>query len=423
MERVDCIVTGAGLAGLSAAYRLAKEGVEVLVLERGSYPGSKSITGGRLYVEPLKGMMSELWKNAPFERRVSRETIALMDGERSVSISFDDESGACESYTVLRGTFDRWLSSKAEEAGATVVPKTRVDSISVHREGAMVSAGDADVECDIALIAEGSPSVLASQMGLISKREPNHYAVGVKEIIEMDSKRIEDRFGVGEDEGCAAIFAGGVTKGVQGGGFLYTNRESLSLGCVANVGAAMRSDIQVHDLTEDFKSSSPVRNLIDGGKSVEYSARTIPEFDAKHMPRLYGDRVLLLGDAACLSMNIGYAVRGMDSAIASGFYAAETARRAVRSGDFSKDSLSAYDRALRGSFVLGDMERFSKAQDFLRSERIYEYYPALASRFLKRLFSFTDIPKEGVKEIARDEIFRGGLIEILMDIWRIWRWL
>lgn len=423
MERFDCIVVGAGLAGLSAAYHLAKEGVEVLVLERGSYPGSKSITGGRLYVEPVKRMLSELWDSAPFERMVSRETITLMDGRRSVSISFDDEGGACESYTVLRGTFDRWLSSKAEEAGATIVPKTKVDSVSVGDKGATVSAGGDDVECNIVLVAEGSPSVLTGKMGLISRRQPKHYAVGVKEIIEMDSKSIEDRFGLGEEEGCAAIFAGSVTKGVPGGGFLYTNRESISLGCVANIGAASRSDIQVHELMEDFKSSNPVKNLIRGGKSVEYSARTIPEFDVKHMPRLYNDRVLLLGDAACLSMNIGYAVRGMDSAIASGFHAAETARRAVGSGDFSKDSLSAYNDALRGSFVLGDMERFGKAQEFLENERIYEYYPALASRFLQRLFSFTDMPKEGVREIAGDEILRGDLMKILVDMRRMWRWL
>ena len=423
MERFDCIVVGAGLAGLSAAYRLAKEGVEVLVLERGSYPGSKSMTGGRLYVEPVKRMMPELWDSAPFERRVSRETITLMDGKRSVSISFDDESGASESYTVLRGTFDRWLSSRAEETGATIVPKTKVDSISVGDKGATVSAGGDDVECNIILVAEGSPSVLTGEMGLIPRRVPKHYAVGVKEIIEMDSRIIEDRFGVGDDEGCAAIFAGSVTKGVPGGGFLYTNRESISLGCVANIGAAKRSDIQVHELMEDFKSSNPVKNLIRGGKTVEYSARTIPEFDVKHMPRLYGDRVLLLGDAACLSMNIGYAVRGMDSAIASGFHAAETARRAVGSGDFSKDSLRAYDDALRGSFVLGDMERFGKSQEFLESERIYEYYPALASRFLKRLFSFTDMPKEGVREIVGDELLKGDLMKMLIDMWRMWRWL
>ena len=423
MERFDCIVVGAGLAGLSAAYRLAKEGVEVLVLERGSYPGSKSITGGRLYLEPVKEMMPDLWDSAPFERRISRETITLTDGSRSVSISFDDEGGASESYTVLRGTFDRWLSSKAEEAGATIVPKTRVDSISIDRKGATMSASGDDVECNVVLVAEGSPSVLSYKLGLLPRREPKHYAVGVKEIIEMDSRSIEDRFGLGEDEGCATIFAGSVTKGVPGGGFLYTNRESVSLGCVANIGAANRSDIQIHELMENFKSSKPVRNLVRGGKSVEYSARTIPEYDVKHIPRLYGNRVLLLGDAACLSMNIGYAVRGMDSAIASGFYAAETVRRAARVSDYSENSLSAYDGALRGSFVLGDMERFAKAQKFLENERIYQYYPALAGRFLQRLLSFTDIPKEGVKEIVGDEVLAGDLMKMLTDMWRMWRWL
>jgi electron transfer flavoprotein-quinone oxidoreductase len=78
MERVDCIIVGGGLAGLSAAYGLAQEGLEVMVLERGNYSGAKNVTGGRLYVSPIRELYPELWAEAPFERPVSRELLTFM---------------------------------------------------------------------------------------------------------------------------------------------------------------------------------------------------------------------------------------------------------------------------------------------------------------------------------------------------------
>ena len=80
MEKVECIVVGGGLAGLSAAYGLAGAGHEVMVLERGSHPGAKNVTGGRIYVDPLRAIYPELWAEAPFERAVARELVTMIGG-------------------------------------------------------------------------------------------------------------------------------------------------------------------------------------------------------------------------------------------------------------------------------------------------------------------------------------------------------
>ena len=118
MEKFDVIIVGAGLAGLAAAYTLAGEGLEVLVLERGDYPGAKNVTGGRLYLNPVRELFPDLWKKAPLERFISHDGLTLMSRERSVTINYEGDELRQEpyqSYSILRARFDRWLAKQAEE--------------------------------------------------------------------------------------------------------------------------------------------------------------------------------------------------------------------------------------------------------------------------------------------------------------------
>ena len=78
MGKVDVVVVGAGIAGLATAMILAEAGVEVLVVERGDYPGSKNVTGGRLYLEPVRPYLPDLWDEAPLERRVVKERLTMV---------------------------------------------------------------------------------------------------------------------------------------------------------------------------------------------------------------------------------------------------------------------------------------------------------------------------------------------------------
>ena len=82
-EKSTAIVVGAGPAGSTAAYLLAKEGHDVVLIERGTAPGSKNMYGGRMYSHALNRIMPEFWKEAPVERPVARESITFLNGDQN----------------------------------------------------------------------------------------------------------------------------------------------------------------------------------------------------------------------------------------------------------------------------------------------------------------------------------------------------
>ena len=136
MEKFDVIIAGAGLAGLAAAYTLAQEGVEVLLIEKGDYPGAKNVTGGRLYVNPVRELFPDLWKKAPLERFITREGASIMAGERSINVEYCGSELSQEpyqSYSILRAKFDRWFAKQAERKGAMLVSKSRVDDVIIKK--------------------------------------------------------------------------------------------------------------------------------------------------------------------------------------------------------------------------------------------------------------------------------------------------
>ena len=89
-DKFTAIVVGAGPAGSTAAFLLAKEGHEVILVEKGTTPGSKNMYGGRMYSHALNRIIPEFWKEAPVERTIAQETITFLDGDRSVSVSCQD---------------------------------------------------------------------------------------------------------------------------------------------------------------------------------------------------------------------------------------------------------------------------------------------------------------------------------------------
>jgi electron transfer flavoprotein-quinone oxidoreductase len=285
MERVECIVVGGGLAGLSAAYGLADAGLEVMVLERGDYPGGKNVTGGRLYVQPLEGIYPELWGEAPFERPVARELISLVgDGdEATIEVASERFVERPHSYTVIRAKLDKWLGERVSEKGAMVLPKMKVDSLLCEtsedgpRRVVGIRAGSDEIAADVVVVAEGVLGLLASGAGLRRGPEPRHLAVGYKETLELPPHVIEDRWRLNPGEGAAHLFVGTVTCGIPGGGFIYTNRESISLGLVVGMAhlRAPGSTTRASELLTQFKELPHVRPLVAGGNLVEYSAHAI----------------------------------------------------------------------------------------------------------------------------------------------------
>jgi electron transfer flavoprotein-quinone oxidoreductase len=429
-EKVDVVVVGAGLAGLGAAYHLAGAGAEVLVVERGDYPGSKNVTGGRLYLNPVRPYYPELLTHdhdstPPFERAVVKERLTVLADSGGASLEAHIprfSAGDPHSVTILRGVFDRWLAERAVERGALVVSGYKVDDL-VRESGRVVGvvAGGDEVRSDVVIAADGALSFIAERAGLRPRHEPAHFALGIKEVIELPAEEIEERFGLAPGEGLAALFFGTITHGMPGGGFLYTNRESLSAGIVVGMGAmvAHGPGVEASALLEEFKARPEVAPLISGGSVAEYSAHAIPETSNQAMPRLVGDGLIVVGDAAGLALNMGISVRGMDFALASGALAAQAVLEAKKRGDFSADSLSRYETAMRASFVLQDQSSFAGMHSFLENPRLYELYPRTLLKLLESLFKVGEGPKPKLWKSGTGVVRDIPLKQALMDLWRM----
>ena len=399
-EKVEVVIVGAGLAGLSAAYVLAQEGVDTVVVERGDYPGAKNVTGGRIYMYPVARYFPELWEDAPLERHVTRETLIMMAENCSTSITLDSDRFREEphhSYTILRSKFDRWFGDKVMDAGAFILPKSRADDV-IMEDGkvAGIRMGDEDeIPADVVIAADGVLSLLAEKAGLRQALQPKHFAVSVKEVIELPSKTIEDRFNLGPSEGAAQLFFGSLTKGMMGGGFLYTNIDSISLGLVVGIEALMEREpkIEVHELIEDFKARPEIRNLIAGGEIVEYSAHVIPEGGVNAMPRLHSDGILVVGEAAGFGLNMLLTVRGMEFAVASGVMAAEAIMKARESKDYSAASLSHYEELVKESFIFEDLHSCRNVLSVLENPRLFNFYPQAVCDIFEKLMWIDENPK------------------------------
>lgn len=421
MEKFDVIIVGAGLAGLASAYTLAENGLEVLVLERGDYPGAKNVSGGRLYVNPIRKLFPGLLDNLSFERFIVNEGLTLLAEERSVAFNYTGSEFRREphqSYTVLRSKFDRWLADQVEAKGVMLLSKIRVDDV-IQEKGMItgVLAGGDELHADVVIACDGVMSLISEMAGLRSPGPSRDYAVAIKEVIALDAERINARFGLEGNEGTARLYVGDVTRGKFGGGFLYTNKESISLGIVVGIKDLME-DLTISEypaLLERFKERPEIACMIKDGSTVEYAAHVIPEGGFNAMSRLYGNGILVAGDAAGLALNMGFTVRGMEYAFASGYYAAQTVLEAKKTGDFSREGLSLYLKLLKDSFVLKDLENFREAPHVMDNPRIFNYYPEMIGAILKDIYAIPDGAKEKIYSSLRRRLSWGEMWKIFKD--------
>lgn len=421
-SKFDAIIVGAGVAGSVAGYILAQAGLEVLIVERGNFAGAKNMTGGRLYSHSLERIIPNFAATAPIERKVINEKISMLTPDSATTIDYKSTRLAqpgSDSYTVLRADFDRWLADKAEEAGAVIATGILVDKLLVRDNQVVgIITGEEEMEAEVVVLADGVNSLLAEQIGMKQRVTPAQVAVGAKEVIELSAEIIQQRFNLSQEEGISWLLAGSVTDGCTGGGFLYTNKESISLGIVCTLSELDHTDKTVPQMMEEFKAHPLIAPLIKDGKTVEYSGHLVPEAGYNMLPELYRDGVVIVGDAAGLVINTGYAVRGMDLAIASAEYAAKAIIQAKEKNSFTASDLSIYQRLLEESFVLKDMKLYKDFPAFMENPRVYKDYPNLLADLMADMFIMDGKPAVPIIKKVMKHLRKIGLWNLLKDAWK-----
>jgi electron transfer flavoprotein-quinone oxidoreductase len=402
----DAIVVGAGPAGTTAALRMAQKGLKVILLERGQRPGSKNMFGGMLPYCPIpEKLLPCFWQEAPWERHVVKRTLTVFSEASATSLVFDSKSfdnPPYNGYTLYRPLFDGWYAQKAEEAGAGLLTDCLVEDLLFDGKsvaGVKIGRDRGEIFAPVTIACDGVLSLLARKAGLHNPSQPHDMGLGIKALFRLKEETINQRFGLVRDQGCSQEFIG-CTEGIRGGGFIYTQMETLSTGLVLHLDSLKKCGIPPYDLFERFLNLGPIKKLLKDARLMEYSAHLIPEGGYRKIPRLFSDGILLAGDSAGLCYTNGLNLEGMNLAMASGFLAAETVLDAYRKGDFSADQLSQYENRLKDSFVLQDMKTYKISADLMRNDRLFSVYPTLVGTIMEQIFRCDGKPRRKIGRIG-----------------------
>ncbi len=429
----DVIVVGAGPAGSAAALSLARKGVNVLMLEKARVPGERSMTGGVLYGDfpgewGLISLVPGFESAAPLERRIiSHEVVVLGRPDYGKGTSryyrlsrtslptrvglfpLTFETG--HDYSVLRRPFDRWFANLAVGAGAMLSTGTTAEGLIIEG-GAVVGVRTTAEELRAKLVidASGVTSNLVAEAGLRGRLTPRQLYHGIKRVYRMDPGTIEKRFRVHGGEGRALFFLGDFMKEIGGGAFVYTNRDTLSVGLVVSLDSLIRRTTEhfdqvgkLLDVLDAFEAHPMVDELLGGAEAAEYSAHNIPKGYKAMLKQPYADGFLVAGDALGSFVKIGPMIDGIRRAISSGMMAASAYLSASTSGSYRGRNLSRYRELLAP--IYEDVGR--SGRDSFVSESSFTYHALPRLMFATRLVSSVYRFQPGAEpERARDAVAR-----------------
>ena len=416
MADVDAIVVGAGPAGAAAATVLARAGRSVILLERGSFPGAKNMYGGVVYPRILDQLHPEWWLEAPIQRWVTRRSTMVLTESQAVTVDFRSANWAHPPYngaTAYRPDWDHWLAGKAEADGALLVCSTTATGLLRDASGQVIGVStdrpDGDLRASVVIACDGVNSFLAKEAGLYGEVDAANYTVGVKETIALPKEVIDERFGVRDRDGVDIEILGG-TSGVNGGGFVYTNLDTLAVGVVLKLPKLGAQQLRPEEIIANLKAHPGIAPLVEGGEVKEYSAHVIPEAGLSMMPQLTGDGMVIAGDAAAMCLAAGIWLEGVNFAMASGMYAGEAAVEALAAGDTTAAGLAGYERRLNDTFLLRDHRKLRRAPSLVLSDRVQHLYPDMIANTVERMFRVDNpAPKPGLRRILNEERKRAGV--------------
>ncbi len=425
-EDFDVAIVGAGPAGISAAYILAKKGIKTIIFERGEYPGAKNISGGVLYGHDLARIIPDFMdRNCPVERNIVESRLWYLSKQGGYSVAYRDrvfyDRTPLNAFTVGRARFDRWFAEQAVAQGALLISNTVVTDLlrngSNRVSGVKTDRPDGDVRARIVLLADGINSALAAKTGFRPEPKPDAVALAVKDVIELPEEMINERFGVEAGQGVTTEIVGEITAGMDGIAVIYTNRHSLSICIGANLSDFMKYKVKPYDMLEEFKSHPMVVPLIKNGRPKEYMAHWIAEGGYDTIPRLAGEGFLIAGDSASLFNALHR--EGSNMAMTSGRFAAETIIEAFGKGDFTGESLAGYMARLRDSYIMADLKKYRGFNGFrLKHHELFSVFPELAGMSAREMLTVDGTSKKqkqkNIWKRIRKEI---SLLKIARILW------
>jgi len=424
----DVVIVGAGPAGSIAALKLARAGRSVVMVERGKSPGAKNMFGGLLHnTQVLNELIPDFHERAPLERHVYKKSLAFLTAESAVSLTFENENfdkPPHNGHTVFRPAFDNWLANEAVKSGALLLCECTAEDV-IKEDGRIggvtVKSREGEVRGKIVIAADGILSFIAEKAGLRQDFKTGNMGLGIKLLLGLPEATINERFGLVRDQAADVSFLG-ATGAMRGGGFLYTQRETVAIGLVVHLDSLKESGRTPYDTLNAFLEHPSLKRLIKGGTPLEYSAHLVPEGGYKAMPRLYTDGLMLAGDAAGLCYTNGINLEGINLAMTSGALAADTAIEALDANDFSARRLARYKKRLDRSFVIKDMKTFRNAAGMMSTDRLYTTYPRIFSAIMEKMGRTGGAPRSKLLRLIRKEAMKeAGLKNLIADGYKIGR--
>jgi electron transfer flavoprotein-quinone oxidoreductase len=423
-QKYDAVVVGAGPAGATTAYFMARDGLDVLLLERGPFPGAKMCGGAGIIADQVHKLFPNFWEELPYERIVTRLEYWLLSEDSAVTSGYTSERLATAPFnriTITRKNLYTWLCAKALCAGADLRLSHTVAEVLMdggQAVGVRVSPPqDATFLADVVILADGANSLLAEQAGLAPRVSPRNLSLYAKETIALPPETIEDRFNLPPGQGAIIGLIGHPTAGLNGTASLHTFKGSININAGLTISSFAKGGFNPSELLDRIKKHPRIQPLLAGGVTTEYGASVIPEGGYHAIPPLVHPGLLIIGDAGSLVNG----THGINLAMWSGFYAAKAAYEAKKSRDFSARKLSLYRTLLDESFILQNLRANAKAAALQRDlPYLFDLYSRMANEAAFHLSSVYTMPiKDKRKFIWRKLTSMQPVGKILSDAWRV----
>jgi electron transfer flavoprotein-quinone oxidoreductase len=278
LEHFDVAIVGGGTAGFSALQQLSNLGKQAILIEAGRSAGTKNVSGGILYsklskygklynIEDVFGQ--EVYEQAPLERRITKYMLHATSHDKVFSIDLTSvhEYQSKTAYSVLLSNLIPWLAKRAnenaEKQGGGVVTGVHVKNVKWEKDKTILETDELEPFSVKAIIAaDGVNSELAVISGARPKFTPEQLYQGVKIIAKLPEELLEKRFDLKENEGAAHLFAGDITLDHIGGGFLYTNKATISLGAVYHYDSLLEMPVEPYILVDRLLKNPLVSEFV-----------------------------------------------------------------------------------------------------------------------------------------------------------------